>query len=226
MMQILLHDLPRHAAWRTPEREALVYGEQSLNYGALYEAIERFASGLMHLGVARGERVAIFLEKRFETVIASFGTAAAGAVFVPVNPLLKAEQVAYILRDCNVRVLITSTERLGALREELGQCRDLRDVVVCGAESEQEAIGQARTHGWCAFLDGPNRAGHRVIDNDVLAILYTSGSTGKPKGVVLSHRNMVCGAQSVASYLENNADDTLLAALPLSFDAGFSQLTT
>jgi acyl-CoA ligase (AMP-forming) (exosortase A-associated) len=57
-------------------------------------------------------------------------------------------------------------------------------------------------------------------------ILYTSGSTGKPKGVVLSHRNLVAGAKSVASYLENTAADTLLAALPLSFDAGFSQLTT
>ena len=55
---------------------------------------------------------------------------------------------------------------------------------------------------------------------------YTSGSTGKPKGVVLSHRNMVAGAKSVAGYLENTAGDTLLAALPLSFDAGFSQLTT
>jgi acyl-CoA ligase (AMP-forming) (exosortase A-associated) len=58
------------------------------------------------------------------------------------------------------------------------------------------------------------------------AILYTSGSTGRPKGVVLSHRNMVAGAKSVASYLENHEQDTLLAALPLSFDAGFSQLTT
>jgi non-ribosomal peptide synthetase component F len=58
------------------------------------------------------------------------------------------------------------------------------------------------------------------------AILYTSGSTGRPKGVVLSHRNMVAGAKSVASYLGNNAATTLLAALPLSFDAGFSQLTT
>ena len=58
------------------------------------------------------------------------------------------------------------------------------------------------------------------------AILYTSGSTGKPKGVVLSHRNMVAGAKSVASYLENRSTDVLLAALPLSFDAGFSQLTT
>jgi acyl-CoA synthetase (AMP-forming)/AMP-acid ligase II len=65
-----------------------------------------------------------------------------------------------------------------------------------------------------------------VIDTDMAAILYTSGSTGKPKGVVLSHRNIVAGAISVASYLENSAEDTLLAALPLSFDAGFSQLTT
>jgi acyl-CoA ligase (AMP-forming) (exosortase A-associated) len=67
---------------------------------------------------------------------------------------------------------------------------------------------------------------HRAIDTDMAAILYTSGSTGKPKGVVISHRNLVAGAISVASYLGNNSDDTLLAALPLSFDAGFSQLTT
>ena len=65
-----------------------------------------------------------------------------------------------------------------------------------------------------------------MIDTDITSILYTSGSTGRPKGVVLSHRNMVAGARSVASYLDNHAEDVLLAALPLSFDAGFSQLTT
>jgi acyl-CoA ligase (AMP-forming) (exosortase A-associated) len=58
------------------------------------------------------------------------------------------------------------------------------------------------------------------------AILYTSGSTGKPKGVVLSHRNMVAGARSVAQYLGNHEGDRILSALPLSFDAGFSQLST
>jgi acyl-CoA ligase (AMP-forming) (exosortase A-associated) len=65
-----------------------------------------------------------------------------------------------------------------------------------------------------------------VIDTDMAAILYTSGSTGKPKGVVLSHRNMVAGAKSVAQYLENRPQDRILSALPLSFDAGFSQLST
>src|SRR5207342_98948 len=79
---------------------------------------------------------------------------------------------------------------------------------------------------WHDLLDARPAPGHRVIDVDMAAILYTSGSTGKPKGVVLSHRNVVAGAKSVASYLGNHADDTLLAALPLSFDAGFSQLTT
>ena len=58
------------------------------------------------------------------------------------------------------------------------------------------------------------------------AILYTSGSTGKPKGVVLSHRNLIAGATSVAQYLKNSPDDRILSVLPLSFDYGLNQLTT
>jgi acyl-CoA ligase (AMP-forming) (exosortase A-associated) len=79
---------------------------------------------------------------------------------------------------------------------------------------------------WQPLLDIPARAGHCVVDADMAAILYTSGSTGKPKGVVLSHRNMVTGAKSVASYLENRTSDRILAVLPFSFDYGFSQLST
>src|SRR5690606_8809306 len=78
-----------------------------------------------------------------------------------------------------------------------------------------------------AFMaSGGSKAVHRVIDSDMAAILYTSGSTGSPKGVVLSHRNLVAGAESVATYLENVPEDRILAALPLSFDYGLSQVTT
>jgi acyl-CoA synthetase (AMP-forming)/AMP-acid ligase II len=76
-----------------------------MSYGVLQQSIESFVGGLVGLGLQRGERIAIYLEKRPETVVASFGSAAAGCVFVPLNPLLKADQVAYIMRDCNVRVL-------------------------------------------------------------------------------------------------------------------------
>ncbi len=227
----LLPDLISRSAAATPQALALSYGAVSLSYAELAEQVSAFASGLIRLSQARGERVAIYLEKRFETVVASFGAPAAGLVFVPINPLLKPEQVAFILQDCNVRVLVTSPERLAGLGEALARCPDLKHVVVTDGQAGATPVTtKAGAHwaltGWNDFLSGPARVGHRVIDTDMLAILYTSGSTGRPKGVVLSHRNMVAGAKSVSSYLENNAQDTLLAALPLSFDAGFSQLTT
>jgi acyl-CoA ligase (AMP-forming) (exosortase A-associated) len=223
----LLHELIEVSAQRTPQAIALTYGADSLSYQELQAATSHFSAGLMQLGLQRGERVAIYLEKRFETVIASFGAPAAGGVFVPLNPLLKPEQVAFILRDCNVRVLVTSPERLALLAPVLAECHDLRDVVLTGSDvpAALQPPHLAFTR-WNALLASPPQPGHRVIDTDMVAILYTSGSTGRPKGVVLSHRNMVAGAKSVASYLENRATDTLLAALPLSFDAGFSQLTT
>lgn len=222
----LLPDLISHSATRRPDAIALTYGRQSMSYGVLQQSLAAFVGCLVGLGVQRGERIAIYLEKRPEAVVASFGATAAGCVFVPLNPLLKADQVGYILRDCNARILVTSRERLALLDTVLSSCPDLQLVVLVDSGSRADDSTHPARLCWDELLQSQTRAGHRVIDADMAAILYTSGSTGKPKGVVLSHRNMVAGAASVASYLENREDDTLLAALPLSFDAGFSQLTT
>ncbi|MEP7062480.1 MAG: acyl-CoA ligase (AMP-forming), exosortase A system-associated [Betaproteobacteria bacterium] len=221
----LLQHLVTGSAARDPDRTALVFGDQALTYAALAHQVETFGTAIVKLGLARGDRIGIWLDKRVETVVASFGTAAAGCVFVPINPLLKPAQVSYILRDCNVRLLVTSAERNALIAETLGECPDLQHVVATGRFDGDMSAGIAH-HEWDALMSASGSAAHRVIDTDVLAILYTSGSTGNPKGVVLSHRNMVAGATSVASYLDNGPDDTILAALPLSFDAGFSQLTT
>ena len=222
----LLHQLIIASAARNPDAKALTFAAETMTYADLAHTITGFASGLRALGLYRGERVGIYLDKRLETVTAFFGTTAAGGVFVPVNPILKTDQVGYILQDCNVRVLVTSPERFSTIRETLATCHDLRHVILTGNPVELPALPGASVHRWTDILDASATAGHRVIDTDMAAILYTSGSTGRPKGVVLSHRNMVTGAKSVAQYLENRSDDTLLAALPLSFDAGFSQLTT
>ena len=224
---VLLHELISFAAQRSPEQVALTWPQGAATYAELASQVDRFANGLVQLGLGRSERVGIYLEKRLETVVSSFGAPAAGGVFVPLNPLLKPEQVAFILRDCEVRILVTSPERLALLAPVLGQCPALRQVLLTepAARPIECPPGLGLIH-WNELLASPAKAQHRVIDTDMVAILYTSGSTGKPKGVVLSHRNMVAGAKSVASYLENRADDVLLAALPLSFDAGFSQLTT
>jgi acyl-CoA ligase (AMP-forming) (exosortase A-associated) len=226
-----LDELITLSARRSPQALALTHGSQSIAYAELQNLVEHFSSGLLGLGIARAERVAIYLDKCVETVVASFGCAAAGAVFVPVNPLLKPEQVAFILQDCNVRMLVTSSQRLALLHHALPACHDLRHIVLTDGAVEDttahhNSAGPVEVVSWDALGQHTLCAGHRVIDTDMAAILYTSGSSGRPKGVVLSHRNMVAGAKSVASYLENSAQDSLLAALPLSFDAGFSQLTT
>ena len=216
----LLHELVAHASERDPAATALIQGSSKVTYGALQGAVAGFASGLIKLGTQRAERVAIYLEKRQEMVVGCFGTAAAGAVFVPLNPLLKPEQVGHVLRDCGARVLLTSPDRLALLHDVVASCPALRHVVTT-EHADAPGLGLA-LHQYADLLNAPAAVSPRVIDSDMLAILYTSGSTGRPKGVVLSHRNMVTGAKSVAGYLENRASDVLVAALPLSFDAGFT----
>ena len=225
-MSVLLHELITHAAETTPDAEAIVFQKQALIYSRLAQTLGLATGGFLHLGLGRHERVAVYLDKRPETVVSMFATTAAGGAFVPVNPLLKPEQVAHILRDCNARILVTSTERLQLLLDILPTCHDLRAIVVTRGTHPlpQVSIPCITWEELLVVSNAPTP--HRIIDGDMAAILYTSGSTGKPKGVVLSHRNMVSGAKSVALYLENRASDRILTVLPFSFDYGLSQLTT
>ena len=222
-MPTLVHHLLIERARTAPDRAAVIHRDHTITYREMADTALRFAGQLLDLDLARGERVAIYSEKRFESVAGMWGANAAGGVFVPVNPILKAEQVSYILKDCNVRVLVTTKARLKTLGDVLADCPDLKAVVLMDGEA---APGTPPVHAWIEnsqpkALDAP-----RVIDGDVAAILYTSGSTGRPKGVVLSHRNIVSGALSVAEYLEMTADDRLLSVLPHSFDYGLNQLTS
>lgn len=234
-MSTLLHEFITDSARKTPAAEAIRYRGQSLTYAELYHDVAQVARSLAGHGLEQGERVAIYLPKRFETVIAFFATTLAGGVFVPVNPILKAEQVQHILCDCNARILITSRDRLTTLDGILPHCHDLHTVLLIDEDHHGiTAVHDIHVKPWPvqeqphqeqkAQADSSSLPG--VIDTDVAAILYTSGSTGKPKGVILSHRNMVAGAMSVAQYLENHAQDRILAVLPFSFDYGFSQLST
>lgn len=214
------------AAWQ-PDRPALRAGQTLLAYDELAGLVAATARGLLGLGLGPRDRVAVYLPKTVETVATFFGAALAGGVFVPVNPVLKANQVGHILRDSGARVLVTSSGRLAALAEILHTAPDLQWVVL--TDDAATGVGPGpRPIRWSELTadSGAARPGHRSIDGDLAAIFYTSGSTGLPKGVMLSHRNIVAGAISVASYLGNHPEDRILSVLPLSFDAGFSQLTT
>lgn len=224
---MLIHELILNSANRYANRPALLLANKALSYGELWDQIRSAGNGLNRLGVCRNERIGIYLNKRFEGVVSYFAASYAGAVFVPINPALKPRQVGHILRDCDVSVLITSQASYSNLESELAECGDLKFVVTIGGDAKA-AEGQYSRLSWDDLLAADSVPAQlpRCIDHDIASILYTSGSTGKPKGVVLSHRNMVSGAVSVSSYIGNVPDDRILAVLPFSFDAGFSQLTT
>ncbi|WP_316365737.1 acyl-CoA ligase (AMP-forming), exosortase A system-associated [Candidatus Thiodiazotropha sp. CDECU1] len=227
-MAVLLHDLIYESASRTPSQTALKYKSTSLTYAELAQQVDHISRALIDIGIDKQDRVAIYLPKCLEDVVSIFATAAAGAVFVPINPALKAHQVSHILLDCDAKVLITTQGKCRSLKTALGYCVDLQSVVLIdGVDSEEEGMHAQRLIAWDELIANPVAPrGHRVIDTDLVSLIYTSGSTGDPKGVILSHRNMVNGAKSVAQYLKNSSSDRILAVLPLSFDYGMSQLTT
>jgi len=226
-MSYLVHHLIRDTASCRPEATAVIHGDQHLTYGELQTSVERIAGGFSALGVQAGERIAIYLDKCLETVVAVFAASAAGGVFVPINPQLKAGQIDHMLADSGASVLVTSRHRVATLGDVMAQHPSLHTVVVIDEPTTNDALpNQSGITHWSALASEPVAARPARVETDVAALLYTSGSTGLPKGVALSHRNLVAGAASVTDYLGNTPDDRLLAVLPLSFDYGLSQLTT
>jgi acyl-CoA ligase (AMP-forming) (exosortase A-associated) len=189
-----------------PDALALVERDRRLTYAELDARVSAVA-GALAARVAPGDRVAVWLPKSIECVVLLFAIARAGAVMVPVNPVLKGQQVGHILADSGAVLLVTHRARAAGLSD--APC----PVLLLEAD-------------WAGLLAGGPAPVAAPGGDTLAALLYTSGSTGRPKGVMVTHANLLTGARSVAAYLGTQADDHVLSVLPLSFDFGFSQLTT
>jgi len=217
----LLHDLFDASVERFPDHEALRSRGNTITYADLQRRSHSLAAALRSRGVGRGDRVAVYLQNRAVVVEAALACSRLGAIFVPVNPLLKARQLEYVLNDAGALVLVASQSAAVLVEDSIPRCPSISTVVWCDAA--QVRAGALR---YDQLIADEVRVQSPAIDHDPAALLYTSGSTGRPKGVVVSHRNLVAGALTVSSYLGNTASDRILVALPLSFDYGLSQVTT
>ena len=197
---------------KDPDASALVTRSGTLNYKMLNHRIALLASWLQAQGVVRGDRVATWLSKTELACVMPLAAARAGLVHVPINPLLKQAQVAYIMADSGARLLISNSGRLKTLADS-------------GDDAAWSLFEDKAVEVALESIVNPVEPGPATTNvDDLVAILYTSGSTGRPKGVMLSHANLTLGALSVAEYLKLSSDDRTICVLPLSFDYGQNQL--
>jgi amino acid adenylation domain-containing protein len=220
-----LHDFLVDSAESRPDKVALVSAKRRLTYRELEESSNALARALLRGGVSRGDRVVVFADNTVETVVAFWAVLKANAVVSIVNPLTKADKLCYLLNDCRAVTLITDGHLAPVFIEAARRSPHLRNVIVSGVVDTDRLAGLSRVTRWEEALAGPGAPPERRnIDIDLAAIIYTSGSTGDPKGVMLTHRNMLTAATSIATYLENAADDVILCVLPLAFDYGLYQM--
>ena len=231
-MDFLIHHMVRGSAARYPDKQAMVHGARRLSYRQVADQCWSFASGLRGIGIERGDRVGIYLDPSVDQVLSIFSVSQAGGVYVPINTVLLPDQVAHIARDCGMKALITTAEKMEALAPALRDISCLQHFVLAGKANGHDPAAATGTavalHRMEDMLKLPVEAPWQDwgISKDLAAILYTSGSTGKPKGVMLSHANVMAGSTIVSTYLEITERERILAVLPFSFDAGMNQLMT
>jgi long-chain acyl-CoA synthetase len=206
---MLLHHFLEHTAARLPGKIALVCEEGAHTYAEVNARAERLAARLAARGVCRGDRVAIFMPNCMRAVVAIYAVLKLGAVFAPLNPLMRTEKLAHVLKDLRAACLITHSSLRAVWDPALERAWTVQTCIVMDEDDiAPGAIGPS---------DAP-------IDQDLASIIYTSGSTGEPKGVMLTHLNMVSAVNSVMAYLEYREDDVVLSALPLAFSYGLYQV--
>lgn len=217
----------RASAERLPDKECLVFGDRRWKYGEVDRDVDRAAHALRAAGVERGDRVCMYLDNSIETVQAAYGTQRADAAFSVVNPLTKANKLAYVLNKVRATALVTSANYVARVEEIRATVPSLKVVYVSG-QPEGKALPDKLYARWDEALAAqPSTAPvRRAIDQDLATVIFTSGSTGDPKGVMLTHGMIVNTTWSISTYLENVESDRILSLLPLAFDYGFYNVHT
>ena len=227
-MTSLLHDHLTTSARTRPDHVALVCKGARLTYAELEAQATALAGTLAARGVTRGDRVVVFADNTVETVVAFWGVLKANAVVSIVNPLTKADKLAYLLNDGRATAMISDAHLARVFAAAARQTAHLTAIVCAGAidTRTQELLAGLPITPWAeaVAVSAPPAPPRRCIDLDLASIIYTSGSTGEPKGVMLTHRNMLAACASISEYLRVAADEVILGVLPLAFDYGLYQM--
>jgi len=195
-----IHELIERQAEKTPGAMAVEFEGRTLTYGELNARANQLAHHLREVGVSRGERVGLCLERSVEMVVGLLGVLKAGAAYVPLDPSYPSERLAYMVEDARVPVLLTQRRCLEVLPEHGARTLCL--------DSEWERMATQPT----------SNPASGVGADDLAYVIYTSGSTGRPKGAMNTHRGVTNRLLWMQSAYALSGADRVLQKTPFSFD--------
>jgi len=209
-----LGDLLRRSAARHPDKAAIACGETRWSYRAFDEVCDRVAAGLAARGIGCGDRIAILARNSHAFAALRFAVARLGAVLVPVNFMLKADEAAYILRHAGARMLCTDSGLAALAQAAAAQDTSVQTLVWLPSEEHSEPVaGMVRFDELAACADAPPDVA--LSGTDLAQIVYTSGTESLPKGAMLTHDAVLWQYVSCVVEAEIARDDLALHALPM-----------
>ncbi len=219
-MGYLLQHLLSASAEKFPKNKAVVFGEDALSYTELEIITNKVAHYLISIGVKGGDRVGIYINKSIPSIISIYGILKVGAVYVPLDPQTPPSRVSYIINNCNIKVVLTSSAKVNALIRRQGDVKCLNSILITDnklIDLEETAL---QITLWSTIektkeIDLPKTT---AIQNDLAYIIYTSGSTGNPKGVMISHLNSLTFVNWAFYTLGFTSKDVFSSHAPLHFD--------
>jgi len=215
-----LYSLLTHQAQERPDARALVFKDQVLTYRELLARVDAWADALAQRGIQSGDAFGLVMRNCPEFVVTFFALARLGASAVPVNFMLKADEITYIFEDAGVVGVITQPAFLKHVEEAKKRLPRLRDIVICGEKRQETGSQKSDAHFFDEMVavkfPRPSVAASPVDSSTVAMIIYTSGTTGKPKGAMLTHANFLANVeQCYAAVPSLNAKDVFLCLLPM-----------
>ncbi|WP_421385520.1 class I adenylate-forming enzyme family protein [Bacillus salacetis] len=198
-------------ARKYPYQDAVISGEQRVNYFELDQQVNKFASALKQQGITSGDKVVLFMPNTLEFAITYFSVLRLGGIIVPVNAKLTGEEVQYILEHSDAKALIVN-EMLFASVSNL-QTKDLILIKTGEMQGAWKSFQQVLESG----MDTPIACD--LKEDDEATILYTSGTTGRPKGVLFTYRNILSAAIMMCVEMEMKLESRILHMMPLSHSA-------
>jgi len=201
------------------DREGVVDGDLRLTYEEFFDRCDRWSSALQAMGVGRGDRVAYIAPNTHEQLESFYAVPQIGAVLVPINFRLTAEDFVYITSHSGAKVLCVHPDYIAAVDDVRDQLRGVEHFVVLG-----KADGRK---GWREYdpeiaRAGPSFKRANVKEDDLLSLNYTSGTTAKPKGVMITHRNAWMNVVDTLVHFHITVDDRYLWTLPMFHANGWT----